>query len=249
MPRSTLAAALFLSSLASPLLAADSYVKENVLVVKGSSGDDEILVIEGRPRSVSVRFVVNGRGIGATVTYTNVFVSVVDRNDGSERHGMSYLVVKSTSYRGVPRSAIDARLGDHVRLRGIEMNGFAGDDDLMVYSDLSTVMDGGDGDDVLWGSRGDDILDGGDGSDELHGGPGDDWLISGPSAKYKKRLPSDLYGEEGLDTYTFNDVDDISDRSTGHVEIVGRGWSLDPDFVHSNGSFAGMNHIVQRPAK
>jgi hypothetical protein len=53
----------------------------------------------------------------------------------------------------------------------VEINGGAGDDD-MIGSEFGDTMDGGDGDDVLFGGAGNDVQYGGDGNDRLYQEPG-----------------------------------------------------------------------------
>jgi uncharacterized protein (TIGR03118 family) len=63
----------------------------------------------------------------------------------------------------------------------IRFNGFAGDDVIVVDHriDVTTILDGGAGNDVLIGGGGNNILIGGPGDDVLVGGPGRDVLIGG----------------------------------------------------------------------
>ena len=59
--------------------------------------------------------------------------------------------------------------------RGIHqnINGLRGNDYIM--GSLRSVINAGDGDDVLIGGTGDDYLEGGNGNDRYDGGPGDEY--------------------------------------------------------------------------
>jgi Ca2+-binding RTX toxin-like protein len=63
-------------------------------------------------------------------------------------------------------------------LRGVVLNGLAGDD-VLLGSQQHDTLRGGAGNDWLAGLRGDDLLIGGDGRDLLSGGAGNDSLIGG----------------------------------------------------------------------
>src|SRR5262249_44454288 len=63
----------------------------------------------------------------------------------------------------------------------IEVQGFAGNDQIRVQPDVTamTVIDGGAGNDKLFGGSGPNILLGGSGDDQLFGGSARDILIGG----------------------------------------------------------------------
>ncbi|MCA9037105.1 MAG: hypothetical protein KDA91_18340, partial [Planctomycetaceae bacterium] len=74
------------------------------------------------------------------------------------------------------------------------VEGAAGDDSLTIVHPCvnKTILDGGDGNDLLVGGDSNDELYGGYGNDILRGGNGDDKLYGGPGA-------DQLYGEGGVD--------------------------------------------------
>ncbi|XPV69494.1 MAG: calcium-binding protein [Halarcobacter sp.] len=74
-------------------------------------------------------------------------------------------------------------------------------DDILVYTDKDNsdninIVDGLEGDDIIYTNSGDDILNGGIGDDELYAGEGDDILNGGVGYDY-------LEGGIGSDTYIF----------------------------------------------
>jgi len=66
---------------------------------------------------------------------------------------------------------------------GINISGYAGNDQLTGTS-LNDVLDGGDDDDILYGLAGNDTLLGGAGNDILIGGAGNDTLTGGSGIDY-----------------------------------------------------------------
>ncbi|MES2677874.1 MAG: peptidoglycan DD-metalloendopeptidase family protein [Pseudomonadota bacterium] len=80
--------------------------------------------------------------------------------------------------------AIVSNIGEIAKLSSIEeINAGDGDDviDLtsLNFSYEDVIINGGNGDDVLWGNDGDDILNGEEGNDNLQGGKGNDIIDGG----------------------------------------------------------------------
>ena len=85
------------------------------------------------------------------------------------------------------------------------------------------LLDGGDGDDVLYGSRGGDWLRGGDGSDVLHGGSGGDILDGGAGNDSGVNGEARLFGGGGTDQYVFgygNGIDVVFDEADNSPATV-----------------------------
>ena len=93
------------------------------------------------------------------------------------------------------------------------------------------ILDGGNGNDVLYGLGGDDMLIGGNGSDVLYGGTGNDKLDGGNGA-------DSLFGGDGDDLHILDggNGDDMLDGGDGNDTLVGgRGNDL---FVFADGDGA-----------
>lgn len=70
------------------------------------------------------------------------------------------------------------------------------------FSNLSTEIYAGSGDDTVYGSNLDDYIEGEDGEDDIWGNEGDDEILGGPDSDH-------LRGNAGEDTIYGNDGDDI----------------------------------------
>ncbi len=118
---------------------------------------------------------------------------------------------------------------------GIHIEGGAGDDRILIWSDVATpaTINGGDGNDLLKGGKGDDVIHGGSGDDTIvgrsgedqlfgdedyntiRGGGGDDLIVGGSS-------PDDLRGGDGRDVIIGGgSADLISGGSRGDLMIGG----------------------------
>ncbi len=76
------------------------------------------------------------------------------------------------------------------------------------------LIDGGDGNDVLWASSGDDALYGGAGNDRLFGGAGDDYLAGGGGA-------DTMIGAQGHDILQGEARSDVLLDATGNNVLLG----------------------------
>ncbi|MHB8900330.1 MAG: Calx-beta domain-containing protein, partial [Thermoguttaceae bacterium] len=94
--------------------------------------------------------------------------------------------------------------------------GMKGDDQIALSSAISrdAVIDGGEGNDVLYGGSGNDRLYGGLGNDRLHGGNGNDWLF-GDDGNDK------LYGKAGNDALLGGQGNDVLDAGAGRNLLIG----------------------------
>jgi Ca2+-binding RTX toxin-like protein len=88
-------------------------------------------------------------------------------------------------------------------------------DNRLVGTDVTNILEGGDGDDTLYGNGGmdrlegglgNDVLYGGTGFDQMYGGAGDDILIGGPGANQYR-------GDSGIDFLIFLTADGLDDPS------------------------------------
>jgi urease beta subunit len=98
----------------------------------------------------------------------------------------------------------------------IVAHGGGGNDRIIVGSSVhrAVVLDGGDGNDVLYGGGGRDELIGGRGNDLLRGGAGYDWLYGGAG-------DDRLYGESGNDMLSGGEGNDLLDSGLGRNLLIG----------------------------
>jgi Ca2+-binding RTX toxin-like protein len=92
----------------------------------------------------------------------------------------------------------------------IQVSGSAGPDLIWNDSDIPSVMDGGDGDDLLVGGSNVDILSGGDGDDELYGFEDNDELFGGN-------------GRDGVHGGAGKDLIDVGQGMNENFQIGGEG--------------------------
>ncbi|MBL6664523.1 MAG: M10 family metallopeptidase C-terminal domain-containing protein [Rickettsiales bacterium] len=125
--------------------------------------------------------------------------------------------------------AIVSNLGDIAKISGIEeINAGAGDDiiDLtsLNFTYLDVVLNGQEGDDVLWSSDGDDTLNGGQGDDNLQSGLGNDTINGGEGNDIIKAYDGDdimnggsgsdiIIGGEGNDQFIYSFLSDSTDNN------------------------------------
>ena len=102
-----------------------------------------------------------------------------------------------------------------------EIYGLAGSDLLDFTSAKITasklLLNGGDGDDILWAGAKNDILIGGQGDDELNGGPGDDEIIGGAGIDHFKFAGT--FGNDNISDWEIN-FDKISLYNVNKNEIT-----------------------------
>lgn len=150
----------------------------DIVVIPGTSGDDEILLADGANGQLVVHY--NGRQLPVTFRDADGRALVeqfqIDGFDGNDVLGfdptldLSDLAARSRDWIGV-------------------INGGAGDD-VLIGSAGRDRLDGGRGSDELYGNGGDDRLwgDSGNGSagdvDVLYAGPGNDDLLGGVGVNY-----------------------------------------------------------------
>ncbi len=110
---------------------------------------------------------------------------------------------------------------------GIHIEGGAGDDRILIWSDVAApaTINGGDGDDLLKGGKGDDVIHGGSGDDTIVGRSGDDQLFG--DADYNT-----IRGGGGNDLMVGGSSPDDLRGGTGRDVIIGGGAA---DFI-SGGS-------------
>src|SRR5688500_478371 len=134
------------------LLSATFDVVTGVLDVKGTGGDDTIVVAANATDATKVDVVVNGT--------TELSVNLAD-------------IQKILASGGNGDDVITVSIADDAELRG--GNG----SDSLTGGGGNDMLVGGNGKDVLAGGLGNDSLHGGNGKDNLDGGEGDDVITSG----------------------------------------------------------------------
>ncbi len=118
----------------------------------------------------------------------------------------------------------------------------AGKQDNAALQDITlpTMIDGGNGDDVIQGGSGRDVIFGGYGSDSLLGRGGDDFLFGGPG-------DDALYGGDGNDTLLGGDgFDYLFGQAGGDLLSGGAGGDLldggaDGDLIAGDAGFDAFN--------
>lgn len=118
-----------------------------------------------------------------------------------------------------------------------EINCLDGDDiiDLtsLIYTYSDIIVNGQNGNDVLWTNSGNDLINGGDGDDFIHGGQGNDILngdegddiiygFDGDDLIYGANGKDLLYGQDGNDQFIFKSK---SDSTSNDFDIIF-------DFIH-----------------
>ncbi len=134
-------------------------------------------------------------------------------------------------------------LGVFIVTNGINIEGGAGDDRILIWPDVArpATINGGDGDDTIRGGKGDDVIHGGagndiiigrDGHDKLYGdagsnsiegGGGDDLIVGGSS-------PDELRGGSGRDVVIGGQGADYITGDAGDL-LIGSGTDYDTDEV------------------
>ena len=123
-------------------------------------------------------------------------------------------------------------------VKGIVFNGYDGNDSFTNSTTLPSVIDGGDGDDILTGGGGDDFILGGKGQDTIYGKEGNDTMIGsagsdtmsggGGNDLMKGESGMDLvYGDEGDDRLYGGPDSDWIHGDLGQDLIVSIGGSAD----------------------
>ena len=140
-------------------------------ILNGGAGDD---ILDGGPGAD----MLDGGPGSDTATYENSAVAVLVRlhNPAAVKFGDA----EGDTLTNIEH-LIGSRFNDTLAGDGEDniMNGGDGDD--VLYGGPAggdDMMYGGDGDDRIFGGRGNDTLTGGEGNDRLRGGPGEDTLIA-----------------------------------------------------------------------
>jgi hypothetical protein len=105
-------------------------------------------------------------------------------------------------------------------IKKLVFNGGDGNDTFVNMTGLTTIADGGNGNDSLTGGSGNDILKGGTGNDDLRGMGGDDHLDGGS-------------GQDRLDGGDGNDTLDSIDNNAGQDTLIG-GAGMDSFWIDMN---------------
>ena len=133
--------------------------------------------------------------------------------------------------------------GSFIVTNGMNIEGGAGDDRILIWSDVGPAakINGGDGNDTIKGGKGNDIIHGGagndiivgrdgddeiyggDGSNSLNGGGGNDLVVGGSS-------PDELRGGTGRDVVIGGQGADYMTGDNGDL-LIGSGTDYDTDEV------------------
>ncbi|MBK1813108.1 hypothetical protein JHL18_21030, partial [Clostridium sp. YIM B02505] len=119
------------------------------------------------------------------------------------------------------------------------IDGTDGEDNLVGWSDMVSIMKGYKGNDTISGNRYNDTLDGGEGNDSLNGGYGADIYI------FKKG-----YGVDKIDNYTgsdyTSDIDVLKMEDINESEVLARrvGNDLELRVKNADGSLTGDKAVV-----
>lgn len=136
----------------------------------------------------------------------------------------------------------------HARVAGYEViHAGAGNDivdlssETIEYGDV--LVDGGDGNDILWTNSGDDTVYGGNGNDQIIGGLGDDALYGGAGNDTIKGLEDAdlLNGGDGSDKLYGGSGNDTINAGTGEHDVVVLGVGQDTLVVDSDSLSAGSH--------
>jgi Ca2+-binding RTX toxin-like protein len=109
----------------------------------------------------------------------------------------------------------------------LQMFGYKGDDILDNHAPVSSLIDGGDGDDTLLGWSKVDVIFGGDGVDTLRGNAGNDYLFGDHEFNNRKprvknaRDNDKMTGDTGVDTIVAVKIDIVSAGGNVGDTIIG----------------------------
>ena len=100
------------------------------------------------------------------------------------------------------------------KLRGLTLDGGAGNDSI-IGSQNADILKGGAGDDTLLGGSANDQLNGGDGNDELDGEAGNDTLVGGAGHNVIKLYTEHQFGDDVVTLTKGEQLDLMLDKTTG----------------------------------
>jgi Ca2+-binding RTX toxin-like protein len=174
-------------------------------IISGGAGDDIINYTKDSDWQEVGNFVYNAWNI-----YSGDKINVIGKQRSFDAFdgGDGYDRLNLTDQNDVIflDDAMVSNVGDIAKLNSIEeIDAGAGDDvvDLtsLTFSYDDVVLNGGDGNDVLWGNDGDDNLNGDAGDDNLQGGKGDDIINGGIGNDIIKGYDGDdkIIGGAGFD--------------------------------------------------
>jgi Ca2+-binding RTX toxin-like protein len=195
-----------------------AFIRDGILHVSGTAGNDTIRVIEGE---TAYRVVIRGgenydRSFSKSrVTAGEVRIrgyagdDVIRLDSLSSLRGIGYggdgndrLIGTANSdslYGGNGNDQILGGVGDDV------LSGDDGDDVLDGQAGMDRI-DGGVGTDQLFGGEGDDVIFGGEGNDEMHGGDGNDQLYGGGGSDVLEGENGNDYLQSGPNSSWFGSV-------------------------------------------
>ena len=205
-----------------PSLPSDIEIRDGVLRITGSGGNDEVAITESGGNLV----VVSG-GVESIISRSDVISYLFRGGNGDD------VFVNNSSLSG---TAIGDN-GDDILIGGIGRDFLRGNDgnDTLQGGDGDDNITGGDGDDTISGDAGNDVVRGGDGNDTLNGGLGGDVVDGG-------RGDDTVSGDEGNDTVLGGDGNDVLDGGEGNDRLRGndgddviRGGNGDDDLQGNDG--------------
>ena len=205
-----------------PSLPSDIEIRDGVLRITGSGGNDEVAITESGGNLV----VVSG-GVESIISRSDVISYLFRGGNGDD------VFVNNSSLSG---TAIGDN-GDDILIGGTGRDFLRGNDgnDTLQAGDGDDNITGGDGDDTISGDAGNDVVRGNDGNDTLNGGLGNDVVDGG-------RGDDTVSGDEGNDTVLGGDGNDVLDGGEGNDRLRGndgddviRGGNGDDDLQGNDG--------------
>jgi Ca2+-binding RTX toxin-like protein len=145
------------------------------LVIQAGAGDDDIVIVNNGSGAPAFDVTVDAGAGANTVDAGGVPVlSAINGTAGDDT------IVVTQAADGSVTFEVNGAVSTLSGAVQVRVNGLAGNDTITLSGlMLPSMVDGGEGDDVVAGGAGDDILLGGPGNDLLSGGPGTDVLDGG----------------------------------------------------------------------
>jgi len=206
--------------------------------------DDGVAVSEPATVSITVdRMAAKLSGSILTITGTdNADTYTIEQVDGQiSLDGLHILDLTSALPAVIPSVAASSLTEIHINgLRGndivrLDSGAVAGQQEILV----PTVIDGGDGDDVIYGASGGDTVQGGAGNDEIHGGEGNDVVQGGADSDLMTgdQGSDQLFGEVGDDLLLGGIGNDVLFGAEGDDYL--NGWDLGQEYATDHDELDG----------
>ena len=203
------------------------YEDVEVLDIASGGGDDEVSFAVAAGKLTTVRLDA-GDEAGLTAIGDGLRIAGTDAADKvlvldfvtSADAALAALADQHPEFESQRNAAAEYQIFRVADVEAVQAWGRGGDDWLVNFTDVTSLLAGGDGDDVLAGGQAADAIFGGDGRDELFGHGGDDYLLADHRFAYPR--------PEWVDPTT---PDEVVEGGAGRDTIVAVG-----DFVNGGGS-------------